>query len=83
MGTGVLQLLNHISEKKKKLTLADYNCCKDEGQFDMIDFVQDEFSIVKLYDQIEKYFMPSNDSHIEVGRFFCRHVTGKEMKVSE
>ena len=78
----MLKLLNHTVEKKKKLTLLDYNCRKDEGQFDMVDFPDDEFSLVKLYKHIEKYFMPSVSSNIVVDRFFCRHVSVKIMKVS-
>ena len=78
----VLKLLNHKSEKKKKLTLQDFTCRKDEGQLDMIDFADDEFSIVKLYTHIETYFMPPKDSNIEVERFFRRHASNKEMKVT-
>ena len=76
-----MKLLNHKCEKKKKLTLQDFTCCKDEGQFDMIDFADDEFSIVKLYIHIEKYFMPPCETGIDVGRFFRRHASNKEMKV--
>ena len=74
-------MLNHSTEKKKKLSLQDFTCRKDEGQFDMIDFGEDEFSIVKLYEHIEKHFMPPEETGIEVGRFFRRHASNKEMKV--
>ena len=47
----------------------------------MIDFGEDEFSIVKLYEHIEKNFMPPEETGIEVGRFFRRHASNKEMKV--
>ena len=47
----------------------------------MIDFGEDEFSIVKLYEHIEKHFMPPEETGIEVGRFFRRHASNKEMKV--
>ena len=50
----MLKLLNHASEKEEKLILQDYNCRKDNGQFDMIDFPDDEFSVVKLHAHIEK-----------------------------
>ena len=81
-GREILNLLNHTVEKKKKLTLLDYNCRKDEGQFDMVDFPDDEFSVVKLYKHIEKHFMPHVSSNITVDRFFCRHASAKIMKVS-
>ena len=76
-----MKLLNHVTEKKKKLSLQDYLCRKDNGQFDMVDFNQDNFSIVKLYKHIEKYHMPAEETGIEVGRFFGRHASNKEMKV--
>ena len=77
----MLKLLNHSTEKKKKLSLQDFTCRKDEGQFDIVDFADDEFSIIKLYEHIEKYFMPPEETGIEVGRFFRRHASNKEMKV--
>ena len=80
-GRDCLKLLNHVTEKKKKLLLQDYLCRKDNGQFDMVDFLQDQFSIVKLYKHIEKNFMPAEETGIEVGRFFRRHASNKEMKV--
>ena len=66
-GRECLKLLNHVTEKKKKLSLQDYLCRKDNGQFDMVDFIQDNFSIVKLYKHIEKHHMPAEETGIEVG----------------
>ena len=78
----MLKLLKYTVQKKKKLTLLDYNCRKDEGQFDIVEFPDDEFSLVKLYEYIEKHFMPHVSSNITVDRFFCRHASAKVMKVS-
>ena len=82
----MLKLLNHTVEKKKqkkqKLTLLDYNYRKDEGQFDMVDFSEDEFSVVKLYKHIEKHFMFHISSNIIVDHFFRRHASAKVVKVS-
>ena len=75
-------MLNHTVEKKKKMTLLDYNCRKDESQFDMVDFLDDAFSVVKLYKHIEKHFMPHVSSNITVDRFFRRHACAKVVKVS-
>ena len=75
-------MLNHVTEKKKKkkkLSLQDYLCRKDNGQFNMVDFLQDKLSIVKLYKQIERHHMPNVETGIEVGRFFCHHTSNKEM----
>ena len=47
----------------------------------MIDFGDDEFFIVKLYEHIEKHFMPPEETGIDVGCFFRRHASKKEMKV--
>ena len=44
-------------------------------------FFQDKFSIVKLYKHIQKHNILSKESCIEVGRFFCRRASNKEMKV--
>ena len=82
LGRKMLKLLNHTVEKKKKLILTDYNCRKDEGQFDMVDFPNDEFSVVELYKHIEMHFMPHVSSNITVDRFFRRHTSVKVMKVS-
>ena len=46
--------MNHTSEKTKNLSLGDYLCRKDDEQFDMVDFPDDESSIVALYEHIEK-----------------------------
>ena len=80
-GRKCLKLLNHTSEKKKKLSLGDYLCRKDEGQFDMVEFPDDKFSVVKLYEHIEKHFFLPREMNIEVGRFFRRPACVKEMKV--
>ena len=56
-------------EKKKRLNLLDCNCRKHEGQFDMVDFPGDEFSVVKLYKHIEKHFMLHVSSNITVNHF--------------
>ena len=83
-GRDTLKLLNHSEEKAKKLTLSDYLCRKDEGQFDMVDFSGDEFSIIKLYKHIEKHFMPPVELGIEVPDcFFRRHAAQKVIKVSQ
>ena len=42
-GVEYLKHLNQTEEKKKKLTLQDFLCWKNEGQFDMIDFDNDEY----------------------------------------
>ena len=77
-----MKLLNHSQEKAKKLTLQDYLCRKDEGQFDMIEFPEDEFSIVKLYKHIEKNLMPPKESKYEVeGCCFRRMASAKALKV--
>ena len=81
-GLEMLKLLNHTVEKKKKLTLLDYNYRKDEGQFNMVDFPANEISVVKLYTHIEKHFMPHVSSNIGVDHFFCRHANDKVLKVS-
>ena len=60
----------------------DYNFRKDEGQLNMVDFPDDEFSVVKLYKHIENNFMPRISSNISVDRFFSRHASAKVMKVS-
>ena len=78
----MLKLLNNTVEKKQKLTLWDYNFRKDEGQLNMVDFPDDEFSVVKLYKHIENNFMPRISSNISVDRFFSRHASAKVMKVS-
>ena len=78
----MLKWLNHTVEKKKKMTLLDYNCRKDEGQFDMVDFPDDGFSVIKLYKNIDKHFMPHVNSNIIVDRFFRRHASVKVMKVT-
>ena len=78
----MLKLLNNTVEKKKKLTLWDYNFRKDEGQLNMVDFPNDAFSVVKLYKHIENNFMPHISSNIYVDRFFSRHASAKVMKVS-
>ena len=81
-GRETLKLLNHSQEKAKKLTLGDYLCRKDEGQFDMIEFPEDEFSIVKLFKHIEENFMPPKDSKYKVeGCFFRRMASAKALKV--
>ena len=54
-------LCNHTEEKKKKICLGDYLCRKNEGQFDMVDFPDDEFSVVRLYKHIEKYLFPPRE----------------------
>lgn len=77
-----LSHLNHTSEKKKKLTLATYNCQKDKCKFDMNGFVCKRFSMMKLYDHIELYFTPPSETNIEVGQIFCQQVANKESKVS-
>jgi len=46
----------------------------------MIEFEDDEFSVVKLFDHIQHYFLPSSDSGIDVSRVFRRHASNKEMK---
>ena len=79
-GVEALRLLNHKSEKTKKLTLGDHHCRTDEGQFDMVDFASDEFSIVKLYKHIERHFMPEEKYGVDVGRFFCRRAAEKVLK---
>ena len=79
-GKEALRLLNHKCEKTKKLTLGDFHCRKSDGQFDMVEFESDEFSIVKLYKHIEEHFMPDVDCGIEVGRFFCRRAAEKELR---
>ena len=77
-GVECLKLLNHTEEKKKKLTLQDFLCRKDEGQFDMIDFDGDEYSIVKLYMHIVTYFLPLTELGIDVkGCLFCRIASEK------
>ena len=78
----MLKLLNNTVEKKKKLTLWDYNFRKDEGQLNMVDFPDDEFSVVKLYKHIENNCMPHFNSKISADRFFRRHASAKVMKVS-
>lgn len=80
-GRECLRLCNHTEEKKKKLCLGDYLCRKNEGQFDMIDFPDDEFSVVRLYKHIEEHFFPPVTMDIEVGRFFRRAASRKQMKV--
>ena len=81
-GVECLKLLNHTEEKKKKLTLQDFLCRKDEGQFDMIDFDEDEYSIVKLYKHIVTHFLPPTELGIDVkGCFFRRIASEKELKV--
>ena len=47
----------------------------------MVDFAADEFSIVKLYEHIEKNFMPPAETGIEVGRFFFQ--TPREQQGNE
>ena len=80
-GRECLRLCNHTEEKKKKLCLGDYLCRKNEGQFDMVDFPDDEFSVVRLYKHIEEHFFPSREMEVEVGRFFRRAASRKQMKV--
>ena len=70
-----------MKEKRKKLDPKDYNCRNDEGQFDMIKFEDNEFSVVKLFGHIQQFFLPPSDSGIDVDRIFRRHVSNKEMKV--
>ena len=83
-GAECLKLLNHSEEKAKMLTLSDYLCRKDEGQFDMIDFADDAFSIVKLYKHIIKHFMYPKKLDIKVPDcFFRRHAAQKVIKVSK
>ena len=65
-GCESLTLLNHTEEEKKRLTLNNYLCRKDEGQFDMINFAEDEISIVKLYKQIKKFITPPKELGVEV-----------------
>ena len=75
-----MELLNDVTEKKK-LLLHDYLCRKDNNQFDVVNFLQDKVPIVKGYNHIERHHMPSEEIVIEVGRFFHRHTSNKEMKV--
>lgn len=44
----------------------------------MIEFSEDEFSVVKLHEHIQTHFMLPLDSGIEVGLTFRRHATRKE-----
>ena len=66
-----LRLLNHTFVKTKKLSLGDYLCRKDDGQFYMVDFLDNKFLIVALYKHIEKHFFPHPSLHIQVGRFLA------------
>ena len=79
-GKEALRLLNHKCEKTKKLTLGDFHCRKSDGQFDMVEFDSDEFSIVKLYKHIEENFMPDVDYGLEVSRFFRQRAAEKELR---
>ena len=71
---------SHVWEKNT-LSLGNPLCHKDEGLFDMVDFPDNKFSIVSLYKHIEKHFMPPPELGIEVGRFFRRAASRKQMKV--
>ena len=80
MGKEALRLLNQTCEKTKKLSLGDFQCRKSDGQFDMVDFESDVFSLVRLWKHIEEHFMPDKDSGLEVGRFFRRCAAEKELR---
>ena len=48
----------------------------------MIDFPEDEFSIVKLYKHIKENFMPPKECKYKVeGGFFRRMASAKALKV--
>ena len=79
-GKEALRLLNHKCEKTKKWSLGDFHCRKSDGQFDMVEFASDEFSIVKLYKHIEEHFMPDAELGLEVRRFFRRRAASKELR---
>ena len=48
----------------------------------MVDFPDDEFSVVKLYNHIQKHFIPHVCSNIIVDSSFRRRVSPKIRKVS-
>ena len=61
--------------------MENHHCRRDEGQFDMVKFTSDEFSIVKLHKHIEEFFMPDKKYGIEVGCFFRHRTAVKVSKV--
>ena len=80
-----LELFFSVSteEKEKKFTLQDFLYRKGEGQFDMINFDDDEYLIVKLYMYIVKNLLPPKELGIEIqGCFFQRIASKKELNVS-
>ena len=79
-GVEALRLLNHKCEKMKKLTLGDHHYRTYEGQFDMVDFTSDEFSIVKLFKHIERPIVSEESYGVDVGRFFRRRAAEKVLK---
>ena len=62
------------------MTLGDHHCRTDEGQFDMVDFASDKFSTIKLYEHIERYFIPDEKYGVDVGHFFRCRAVEKELK---
>ena len=78
--------MHHIikphDRENKKLSLGDYLCRKSEGQFDIVNFPDDAFSIVTLYEHVEKHSFSSYEIGIEVGRVFRRTGSKKDMSVS-
>ena len=55
-GPKVPTTLEAYAQGEEDSPLGNNICCKDKGQFDMVDFPEDEVSVAALYEHTKTHF---------------------------